>query len=857
MKKGSSNESLSNNGTSNKSLTNKSLTSKSSINNNLGNEGLNNQSSSKKCLDSKCSSNKSLSSNSASVESLNNSSSNKKCLNSKYSSSKVLSKNGVSSKGITLIALVISIIVILILAGVSLSATVGDNGLITKAQNAKIYTGMAMLEEYLNQEYVDLYAENQNNPYSTDLDLVRHKRSEWFYKPSQTGLSYVLVDGYVYYLIQKENLPEEIQKNLVGGDANGKTYYDYSRFKDVYGVRSDLKVYYCSDGLSSLIGAEDEHLEDSAAREAIASTSSSGLANFLSSKYGWIKTDADGNILADGLSSLKELTIDDSSVTSLEELYNFSALQTLYLKNLTLESLEGIEYLTSLSYLSIDNCNIEDYIQIASLDNLKWLYLTNTRQNDVNLFVTALSEASNMTKVEYLGIYDSGTNVTDLSGIFGTNATTNIASSIRNSTKYLYAYNNGIASCSLNGYNQLSELRLNSNNNLTSANISSNTVKIIYLNSNSNLSTVNISSSSLKTLYLNYNANLMTVNFSLDALISLSLNDCPNLTTVTAYVPNLMFFYAGNDVNLTSLSGITASTNFYDVGLSNTQISNLDFLQNATNLQKLNISNTPVTNLNNVPVSNLNRLYASDTDLGKNLDVSLNDDGSYTILSKSSTNVFANFTECENLYYVDLRNDKYVAYIGYFMNKSTIGTLLTDGCINLSKISEIDSSIERLDLSNTTLTVSQFESLKNYTNIKYLNLSSLTLTGFASGENYNTVINEVLSELTELITLNLSGNSDLEDITFVSNTPNLRELILIGTKVSTHKVDATGVLGEYETGLKKLNQLTQLKTLELPNINTINFSSIQTAVSNLCHVVDRDLIADYTVNTSVRKYFYR
>ena len=46
---------------------------------------------------------------------------------------KVLKKQG----GITLIALVITIIVLLILAGVSISMLTGDNGIITQAQKAK------------------------------------------------------------------------------------------------------------------------------------------------------------------------------------------------------------------------------------------------------------------------------------------------------------------------------------------------------------------------------------------------------------------------------------------------------------------------------------------------------------------------------------------------------------------------------------------------------------------------------------------------------------------------------------------------------------------------------------------------
>ena len=41
------------------------------------------------------------------------------------------------TKGITLIALVITIIVLLILAGVSISMLTGDNGILTQAEKAK------------------------------------------------------------------------------------------------------------------------------------------------------------------------------------------------------------------------------------------------------------------------------------------------------------------------------------------------------------------------------------------------------------------------------------------------------------------------------------------------------------------------------------------------------------------------------------------------------------------------------------------------------------------------------------------------------------------------------------------------
>ena len=57
-----------------------------------------------------------------------------------------------NQKGITLIALVITIIVLLILAGVSIAMLTGDNGILTQAGNAKKDTLEAEAVERVNLE---------------------------------------------------------------------------------------------------------------------------------------------------------------------------------------------------------------------------------------------------------------------------------------------------------------------------------------------------------------------------------------------------------------------------------------------------------------------------------------------------------------------------------------------------------------------------------------------------------------------------------------------------------------------------------------------------------------------------------
>ena len=52
-----------------------------------------------------------------------------------------------AQKGITLIALVITIIVLLILAGVSIAMLTGQNGILTQAQNSKTVTENKSAEE--------------------------------------------------------------------------------------------------------------------------------------------------------------------------------------------------------------------------------------------------------------------------------------------------------------------------------------------------------------------------------------------------------------------------------------------------------------------------------------------------------------------------------------------------------------------------------------------------------------------------------------------------------------------------------------------------------------------------------------
>ena len=82
--------------------------------------------------------------------------------------------------GVTLVALVVTIIVLIILAGISINLILGDNGIITIAKRAKENTELAKVEEEteLNELYEQLISEgssSENLPYDSIAKLTEFK----------------------------------------------------------------------------------------------------------------------------------------------------------------------------------------------------------------------------------------------------------------------------------------------------------------------------------------------------------------------------------------------------------------------------------------------------------------------------------------------------------------------------------------------------------------------------------------------------------------------------------------------------------------------------------------------------------
>ena len=81
------------------------------------------------------------------------------------------------NKGITLIALVITIIILLILASVTIATLTGENGIITKAREAQEKTEKAAIEEQLRLAQLSAKIKTKGGAITID-DLIEELRNQ-------------------------------------------------------------------------------------------------------------------------------------------------------------------------------------------------------------------------------------------------------------------------------------------------------------------------------------------------------------------------------------------------------------------------------------------------------------------------------------------------------------------------------------------------------------------------------------------------------------------------------------------------------------------------------------------------------
>lgn len=580
---------------------------------------------------------------------------------------------------------------------------------------------MSMLNEFLQDKYVENF-EIIDGKYNTKIEGLTNLYAQYFYIPVNEhigGLRYIVDnDGHALYLIKKSGLPKEIKDVLVGGDAGEGTYADYASLNDVYGVTSDLKVYYCYNGVDSILGLSSGDLDnDNPKREVFGQDSK--MSNILGKMD--YDLDEDGIINAEEARYVKSFTINpDDGINDFSDFYNLTSLMELTIDSKSFSSLEGIQNCGQLYYIYFKNSTVGDYSALCGLvSKLKYLYfydiddsefskvcdgMKTGKFSNLNYFGVFGCELSKIIEGEFQKYYAKTAEkcVSNISGLSILNTDTKMA------IKNLYLHCNEINDISsLANFSGLTYIRLEEN-------------KISDISSLSNLE-------KLERIYLAKNLISDLTSFSeISTIKYLIINDNSELTTLNGIQNNkLLSYLCCENCNL---------------GLNETESkNNTDALSYIDSLKiyYLNVQNN----------NELKHIAYGFSDLQ-----------------------FMYLSGCPGLLVGEIREirDKYNSL------SDTQKSINSD----LTKYLNTNKRIDYYQYSEKSLTndSNEIRDLINNKDVCYLRLDGNTaLTDEVSGETLS--LNQILSSCTNLEVLSLR-NLNISSITFVENMPNLKELDL-------------------------------------------------------------------------------
>ena len=511
----------------------------------------------------------------------------------------------------------------------SLNAVIGDNGIITQAQNATYAQSVAALEEFLNQYYVSHYdtlPQDANNKVEALQSNI--ESSSWFWMPKNYGfgaLNYVVTsDGQMCYFIDKSAFEANSNSNisLKGGDAGDNTYQDYANFNDVYGVTSDLKVYYCASGKDSIVGIDDSEIDlDDPNREVFAA--GSAFSNIINNGE---------KVTAQDIKKVTSLEIDGSSGAMLTDLYNLTSLKKLTLTNYK-GSLEGIQNAVQITEIMMKNCTISDYSALGNLGSkLNKLYLYCIEDNELTKFSTDLASAE-FSNLEYFGVVGNITYLSEVNYMSASYATTkssrtitttlplaNLSDTTKKAIKFMNLQNNNITTLEgITDYSNVYLLRAEDNNLDTLKGIE-NMSGLRYLYApNNNLGANEGAERNEETdalSFINYSAKLylaclqnneiIWVDYLKDqnalSLLRLAGNSNFDLASVTRiadiYLPIAV---SSKSIDSKYLEYLTTSSNFSYKNLAETDTEKIMYLKNLDSSQKalvkyMDLSGSTVSN---------------------------------------------------------------------------------------------------------------------------------------------------------------------------------------------------------------------------------------------------------------------
>ena len=144
-----------------------------------------------------------------------------------------------SQKGITLIALTITMIVMVIIAGISTTMLTGDSGLVDESKNVVIQTELSELEEKMEEYIKEEQANRINNGEYSDTSVID------ILEQNKITATIITTEGIRLGIIQNyEEIDFQNEKGKRGNEIVDGWIGSVTTLKDVFAINYDTKTYY-------------------------------------------------------------------------------------------------------------------------------------------------------------------------------------------------------------------------------------------------------------------------------------------------------------------------------------------------------------------------------------------------------------------------------------------------------------------------------------------------------------------------------------------------------------------------------------------------------------------------------------
>ena len=653
-----------------------------------------------------------------------------------------------NEKGITLIALVITI-VLLILAGVSIAMLTGDNGIFTRANESKIQTALGAVKEGIKlEETASRIEEKELTP---ETLLAEGKATRTVQEKEEKYYMYYAIKGDTYSGMQ--------------GLGKG----DLTSLKDVFLIDENLNVkYIASNGKEYGDQINEKILED----ETKIRFSSKAFSEYVS-KISGVKED---EMKFKWMKNQTNLIITDPEVDSLQDLVFFPNLTNLQIgkdfngaiaPNIT--SLDGIENCTKLKSIMIVQGKSKDYTAIRYLENLNSFYKYG--KDDYENIIENLKFCKNLKTLTLRATYmnDMGL-ITELKNLTTLNLSNNNIKEIKGlgnmtNLKTLDLSSNQIEE--VNGLENLKKLKiliLSSNKIIDMTPLSENEELItLDLKYNPNLdgNRENYTGKRLEALnkigqilekeggkiFLDINKLKLFSNYKILSLMNQKLTTLEPLEGLTELTKLELPYNQLTLEDEKSQNILKSMTNLTELNLEGNNIKDVKAINSLTNLKELNLSgknhNINLKEIEDI-ISNLEELRVSTKDL-KTI-VNCNSDKITQLkLPNSNLTEIPDLTKFSKLEKISLHGNPMIE------NYNTI--------LELSSLKEL--ILTNNDLHGKKLDFSQLKNLE----ILHLNFNNLWTEDI---ENLKTLKNN------KNLTINISNNSIIDASSLLVLDPNTK-----------------------------------------------------------------------------------